>query len=210
MTTVRGSLTSVDSLGNATFAAEHEVLRSSEGSGRVREGDCLHVTTQAEENQLQAGAIDLGYVDPSILTSPAPKPGVAGPNWGQLASRYNLYRLAVELQLRAVQLQHRRPEGQPPLRSSTSVKPLQDAVDQLGIITNVDKGYGFPIYSPLPPNTPASVSGNVPNPYPVQPDGRQEASDRRTAGQIENGVQTCDDPGTGATSAAPASPRATP
>ena len=74
---------------------------------------------------------------------------------------------------------------------------MQDSVDQLGIITNVDKGYGFPIYSPLPPNTPAAVSGNVPNPYPFNLTAAKALLTSHGWTE-ESGVMTCTAPGTGA------------
>ena len=49
-----------------------------------------YTTEQAEENDLQAGKIDIGTVDPGVLTSAAPAPGKVGANWANLASKYNL------------------------------------------------------------------------------------------------------------------------
>ena len=82
-------LTSFDNLGNLTFQPNPQY------SGPVKPTikyvkEVAYTTTQAEENDLQAGKIDLGFVDPGVLTSPAPAPGKVGPNWGNLSSRYNL------------------------------------------------------------------------------------------------------------------------
>jgi len=68
--------------------------------------EVAYTTEQAEENDLQAGKIDIGTVDPGVLTSAAPAPGKVGANWANLASKYNLFdRHDLGLQLRAVQLQ---------------------------------------------------------------------------------------------------------
>ena len=73
---------------------------------------------------------------------------------------------------------------------------LQLAVDQVGIINNVDKGYGLPIYSPLPPNTPSSIAGTVSNPYPFSLHAAKALLTLH-GWKIVNGVQTCEKPGTG-------------
>ena len=62
---------------------------------------------------------------------------------------------------------------------------LQMAVDQTGVITNVDKGYGFPIYSPLPPNTRVDQRGGA-QPVRVQPEGGQGPAD---LARLEGGRQ---------------------
>ena len=82
-------MTSFDNLGNLTFQPNPHY------SGPVKPTikyikEVAYTTTQAEENDLQAGKIDLGFVDPGVLTSPAPAPGKVGPNWGNLAAKYNL------------------------------------------------------------------------------------------------------------------------
>jgi peptide/nickel transport system substrate-binding protein len=189
-------LTSFDALGNVTFVPntkysgpQHALVAT------VKE--VAFTSAQAEENQLQAGSIDLGFVDPSILTSPAPKPGVPGPNWGQLASRYKITSGSI-WNFNYAPFNFSAADPKSAAISQLYIRQaMQDAVDQTGIITNVDKGYGFPIYSPLPPNTPASVSGNVPNPYPFNLTAAKALL--TSHGWTETGgVMTCTAPGTGA------------
>ena len=67
-------MTSFDNLGNLTFQPNNKY------SGPVKAKvafvkEIAYTTTQAEENDLQAGKLDLGFVDPGVLTSPAPSPG---------------------------------------------------------------------------------------------------------------------------------------
>jgi peptide/nickel transport system substrate-binding protein len=189
-------LTSFDALGNATFQPNPHYGGPQKAQVRFVK-EVAYTSTTAEENDLQAGKIDLGYVDPGILTSPAPKPGVPGPNWGQLASRYNIVTGPLwDFNYAPFNFSTSDPKSAA-ISQLYIRQALQTAVDQIGIITNIDKGYGFPIYSPLPPNTPSSISGAVSNPYPF---GLAAAKALLTShGWTEtNNVMTCTSPGTGA------------
>ncbi len=189
-------LTHYDNLGNATFQPNKKY------SGPVKAQvefvkEVAYTTTQAEENDLQAGKISLGYVDQGVLTSPAPAPGKVGANWGQLASRYNMTAGSLwNFNYAPFNFSSADPKS-PAIAQLYIRQALQTAVDQQGIITNVDKGYGFPIYSPLPPATPASLSGKVANPYPFSISAAKALLTSH-GWTIQNGVQTCTNPGTGA------------
>jgi peptide/nickel transport system substrate-binding protein len=189
-------LTSFDSLGNATFVPNSHYMGPQKSMVKVVK-EVAYTSTQAEENDLQAGKIDLGFVDPTILTSPAPSPGVAGPNWGELANRYNLI-TGSEWDFNYAPFNFSSNDPKVAAVDQLYIRQaLQMAVDQSGIITNVDKGYGFPIYSPLPPNTPSSISGPVPNPYPFNLTAAKALLTSHGWTE-ENGVMTCTSPGTGA------------
>jgi len=189
-------LSKFDSLGNVTFTPNKKYNGPQKAQVAIVK-EVAFTSAQAEENALQAGTIDLGFVDPSILTSPAPKPGVPGPNWGQLASRYNIVSgSAWNFNYAPFNFSTADPKSAA-ISQLYIRQALQESVDQLGIITNVDKGYGFPIYSPLPPNTPAAVSGNVPNPYPFNLTAAKALL--TSHGWTETGgVMTCTAPGSGA------------
>lgn len=188
-------LNAIDSLGNVTF--QPNLKYSGPQKAQVRYVKELAFTSAtAEQNLLLAGKIDLGYVDPTVLTSVASAPGKTGANWAPLANKYQIV------------------AGTPwsfnygPFNFSTADpksaaihqlyirQALQEAVDQLGIIRKVDKGYGVPTTSPLPPNTPASISAPVSSPYPFS---LKSAKSLLTSHgwTIQNGVQTCTRPGTG-------------
>ena len=189
-------LTHFDNLGNATFVPN----RAYSGPQKAQVAQVKEVaftSTQAEENALQAGQIDLGYVDPSILTAPAPAPGKVGPNWGQLSQRYNMYTGSTwDFNYAPFNFSTKDPKHAA-IAQLYIRQALQTAVDQLGIIQKVDKGYGFPIYSPLPPNTPSSISGAVKNPYPFNLTAAKALL--TSHGWTEQGgVMTCTSPGTGA------------
>ena len=188
-------LTGFDNLGNATFQPNTRYSGPVKAKVAVVK-EVAYTTTQAEENDLQAGKIDLGFVDPGVLTSPAPAPGKVGSNWGQLASRYNMTAgSAWNFNYAPFNFSAADPKSAA-IAQLYIRQALQTAVDQLGIISNVDKGYGFPIYSPLPPNTPSSISGNVPNPYAFNITAAKALLTSH-GWTIQNGVQTCTNPGTG-------------
>ena len=189
-------LQSFDSLGNVTFTGNPHYSGPAKAMVKYVK-EVAFTSSTAEENQLQAGALDLGFVDPSILTAPAPKPGVAGPNWGQLSSRYNISSGSLwNFNYAPFNFSSADPKSAA-IAQLYIRQALQESVDQLGIITNVDKGYGFPIYSPLPPNTPGAVSGAVPNPYPFNITAAKALLTSHGWTEV-GGVMTCTAPGTGA------------
>jgi len=189
-------LTAFDDLGNATFVPNATYSGPQKSMvGTVKE--VAFTSTQAEENQLQSGSIDLGYVDPTTLTAPAPSPGVPGPNLASLSGRYNLVSGSLwNFNYAPFNFSPNDPKAAA-ISQLYIRQAMQDAVDQTGIIQNIDKGYGFPIYSPLPPNTAASISGPVKNPYPFSLTAAKALLTSH-GWSMQNGVMTCTSPGTGA------------
>jgi len=190
-------LTAFDSLGNATFQPNSHYNGPQKAQVKFVK-EVAYTLNDCGENDLQAGKIDLGFVDPTILThrrqvlvrrvptgvnSRVATTIITGSEWDFNYAPFNFSSADRSL------LQS---------RSSTSARRLQTAVDQTGIITNVDKGYGFPIYSPLPPNTPSTISGAVPNPYPFSLSAAKALLTSHGWTE-EGGVMTCTSPGTGAT-----------
>ncbi|MGH7735411.1 MAG: ABC transporter substrate-binding protein, partial [Gemmatimonadales bacterium] len=152
---------------------------------------------QAEENQLQANKLTIGFVDPGVLTQPAPRPGAVGPNWSPLTNNYNLITGPLwDFNYAPFNFSPKDPKHAA-MAQLYIRQALQLATDQVGVIRAVDKGYGFPSYSPLPPNTPSSISGAVANPYAFN---LTSAKALLTAHgwQVVGGVQTCERPGTAA------------
>ncbi|HVB70567.1 MAG TPA: ABC transporter substrate-binding protein [Acidimicrobiales bacterium] len=186
-------LTAFDNLGNATFKPNTKY--SGPQKAQVSTVKLVsYTTTQAEENDLQAGKIDIGFVDQSVLTQPAPSPGAVGPNWASLASKYNLVTGPLwDFNYAPFNFS----KADPKVAAVDQLyirQALQLAVDQTGVITKVDKGYGFPTYSPLPPRTPSSISGPVANPYPFNL-AAAKALLTSHGWTEKGGVMTCTRPG---------------
>jgi peptide/nickel transport system substrate-binding protein len=188
-------LKSYDNLGNLTMVPNQRYSGPVHAKvAQVKE--VAYTSTQAEENDLQAGKIDLGFVDPGVLTGNAISPTKAGPNWGQLASRYNMVVGSVwNFNYAPFNFSSADPKSAA-IAQLYIRQALQESVDQTGIIGNVDKGYGIPIDSPLPPTTPSSLSGKITNPYPFSLTNAKALLTSH-GWTIQGGVQTCTNPGTG-------------
>lgn len=188
-------LAAFDSLGNATLKPNPRY--SGPQKAQVAAVKLVaFTTTTAEQNQLLAGRLDLGYVDPTILTAPAPAPGRVGPQWPPLRSKYNIVTgSAWAFNYAPFNFSSKDPKSAA-VRQLYIRQALQMSEDQVGIIKKIDKGYGAPTYSPLPPNTPSSISGKVSNPYPFN---LTKARNLLTSHgwTKRGGVMTCTRPGTG-------------
>ena len=188
-------LTSFDNLGNLTLQPNNKY------SGPVKAKvafvkEIAYTTTQAEENDLQAGKLDLGFVDPGVLTSPAPSPGQVGPNWANLTSKYNLSTGTIWGFNYAPFNFNKKDPKVAAVNQLYIRQALQDATDQSGVIKNVDKGYGFPSYTALPAVVPTKYSAPIANPYPFNLITAKKLLSSH-GWKIESGVQTCVNPGTG-------------
>ncbi|OYV64536.1 MAG: hypothetical protein B7X07_06145 [Actinobacteria bacterium 21-64-8] len=189
------TLKSMDNLGNATFAANPKY--SGPVKPKIKIVKLVAFTTStAEQNQLVAGNIDLGYVDPSVLTAPAPSPGKAGPNWPQIAHKYNLI-VNTDFANNYMNLNFGANPGSVFLKQLYIRQALQMSIDQAAIIKNAFKNYGVPTWSEIPPSTPASESGKITQPYPFNL--TKAASLLTSHGWTKSGTSlTCTSPGTGA------------
>jgi peptide/nickel transport system substrate-binding protein len=198
-------LIKMDDLGDATFVPNPTYsgpTKAQKGIDYVKEE--AFTTANAEETALRTGSITLGYVDPTVLTSNAPAPGKVGANWSAVSSNYNLA-TGFTWAFNYAPFNFSPKDPKHALVSQLYIRQaLQDAVDQTAIIQKVDKGYGVPIDSPLPPDTPKSVSGlpeaiePVPNPYPFNLTAAKKLLTSHGWKEV-GGVDTCESPGTAAT-----------
>jgi len=187
-------LTQFDNLGNATF--QPNARYSGPQKAQVQYFKLVAFTTAtAEENQLQAGNIDVGYVDPSILTSPSPKPGVAGPNWGQLSQRYNLV-TNTTFANNYMNLNFGNNPGAKYLNQLYVRQALESSIDQASIDKNAFKNYAVPTWNALPPTTPASESGPIAQPFPFNMN-KAESLLTSHGWTNQSGQLVCTSPGTG-------------
>ncbi|MGC2486242.1 MAG: ABC transporter substrate-binding protein [Acidimicrobiales bacterium] len=196
-------LSAMDDLGNATFIPNPTYsgpTKAQKGIDFVKED--AFTTENAEETALRSGDISLGTVDPTELTQNAPAPGKVGANWSAISNNYNLT-TGFTWAFNYAPFNFSTKDPKHALVSQLYIRQaLQEAVDQTGIIQKVDKGYGVPIDSPLPPNTPESVSGlpkalePVPNPYPFNLTSAKKLLTEHGWKEV-GGVDTCEAPGTG-------------
>jgi peptide/nickel transport system substrate-binding protein len=198
-------LSQIDDLGDATFIPNPTYsgpVKAQPGIKYVKE--VAFSSDSAEQTALESGSIDVGYVDPTILSGNAPSPGVAGPNWSAIASKYTLtsgpgwgFDYAV------INFAKKNPKSA--VISQLYVRQaLQRAIDTSAIIKAVDKGYAYPIDSPLPPDTPTSISGlattaGVKNPYPYSLTAAKSLLTSHGWKLNSKHVMACASPGTSAT-----------
>jgi len=158
--------------------------------------EVAYTTVQSEESALLNSGLSIGYIDPSVLTSPAPAPGRVGPNWVPLASHYSLVS-GSSWSFNYARLTSLSSDPNGATVDQLYIRQaLQYAVDQRSIIESAGQGfYGSAIDSPLPPSTPSSLSKQ--SPIPTRSTSRPLAlCSARTLDAGEN-VQTCTDAGTG-------------
>jgi peptide/nickel transport system substrate-binding protein len=197
-------LSKMDDLGNATFIPNSTYsgpVKAQKGIDFVKED--AFTTENAEETALRGGSITIGTVDPTELTSNAPAPLKTGPNWSAISSNYTLA-TGSTWAFNYAPFNFSTKDPKHAIVSQLYIRQaLQEAVDQTAILQKVDKGYGVPIDSPLPPNTPKSVSGlaealePVPNPYPFNLSSAKKLLTSH-GWKLVGGVDTCESPGTGA------------
>jgi peptide/nickel transport system substrate-binding protein len=188
-------LTSFDSAGDATFQPNTKYRGPQKAQVRFVK-EVAYTTIQGEESALLNNGLSIGYIDPSVLTSSAPAPGLVGPNWVPLAGHYSIVTgSAWSFNYAAYNFTSSDPNGAA-VDQLYIRQALQYAVDQPSIIESADKGYGSAIDSPLPPSTPSTLSKPIANPYPFNFAAARTLLSAH-GWTLVNNVQTCTEPGTG-------------
>jgi peptide/nickel transport system substrate-binding protein len=187
-------LVAFDKIGNAEFVPN----TTYSGPQKAQIGHVYlrsYTTSSAEQNDLYSGKLTIGYVDQTTLPGPAPSIGAVGPNIGQLKGKYNLM-VGTPWSFNYAPLNFSKSDPKGKLLSLLYVRQaLQGAINQDGIIKQVDNNYGIATCSPIPPNTPSSISDNVSCAYPYNlHDAKALLTEH--GWKIVNGVQTCEKPGT--------------
>ena len=190
-------LTSFDNLGNATLVP-NTTYAGPQASQVAQVKEVAFTSTTSEQNALRAGTVDLGYVDTTQLTSPAPGPGKVGANWSAIASKYNLVTgSSWGMSYAAYNLNSKSPEAKY-LKQLYIREALQDGVDQAGIIAKIDKGYALVNNSPLPANPPAALGVSPANTHPYSLTTAAALLTSHGWTKV-GGKLKCTSPGTGAT-----------
>jgi peptide/nickel transport system substrate-binding protein len=189
------TLTKFDSLGNATLVPNP--VYSGPQKALVSQVDLkAYTTTTAEESDLFANKLTIGFVDPTSLPADAVSLTKVGPNMSLLKNNYNLVTgTPWSFNYAPFNFSTADPKAAE-LKQQYIREALQLAINQPEIIKSVDKGYGIPTCSPLPPNTPSSIASTIACPYPFDLT-TAKALLTSHGWTIENGVQTCTSPGTG-------------
>jgi peptide/nickel transport system substrate-binding protein len=189
-------LSAFDAAGNATFMANTRY--SGPQRAQVHKfQEVAYTSALAEQADLKAGRLSVGYLDPAVLSSPAPGPGRAGPNWGPLASTYTM-QVGTPWAFNYAALNFSSADPQSQAINQLYVRQaLQLSVDQTTLIQDAFNGYASAIDSPLPPGTPASLARPVANPYPYDP-AAAAALLASHGWTLSGAVLTCASPGTGA------------
>lgn len=152
-------------------------------------------TTNAEESDLFANKLTIGFVDPTTLPGDAVSLNQVGPNLSLLSGKYKLVTgTPWSFNYAPFNFSSADPKAAE-LKQLYIREALQMAINQPEIIKSVDKGYGVPTCSPLPPNTPSSIAAPITCPYSFNPTAAKALLTSHGWTE-EGGVQTCTSPGT--------------
>ena len=195
------TLTKFDTIGNATFVPNNSY--SGPQKAQVQTVNLkAYTTTAAEESDLYANKLTIGTVDPSQLPGPAVSPGKVGPQVGALKGKYTLETgSAWSFNYAPFNFSSQDPKSAE-LKQLYLRQALQESLNQVGIIQAVDKGYGYPTCSPIPPNSPSSISAAVSCAYSYSLSAAKALLTEH-GWKIQNGVQTCLKPGNASSECGP-------
>ncbi len=187
-------LIAFDNLGDATFAENPSYLGPQDARVKYVK-EVAYTSETAEESDLVAGKLDLGYVDSADLSSPAPQPGAVGANLATLNSKYRLS-VATPYSFDFAQINF---SSSNPLQAEFSQlyirQALQESFDQIGVLKSVDDNYGVVGFSPLPPTALPTLSKTPTNPYPFNLTSAKALLTSHGWSEV-SGVMTCTSPGT--------------
>jgi len=156
----------------------------------------------AEYNALLAGAVDVGYLPSSEITSSAPSPGTAGANNPGLAGAYHL-EVGVPWAINYFVLNYNSTgDGGVAGRIFRQLyfrQALQSLVSQRTYIDKIYKNYAVPTYGPVPTTPPTWASSlERSDLYPYSPHRAASLLSSHGWHVVRNGVSSCIRPGTGA------------
>ena len=156
----------------------------------------------SELNALIGGQITMGYVPLADMTKTTSNPLVPGPNYPRLASSYYLSPFyGWDINYFPYNFESTGDNGNAGKIFSQLYfrQAMQLLVDQPLIIKKIDKGYGVPTYGPVPvePSNPYVSPQEKDNPYPYNPTKAESLLRSHGWSIVKNGVDTCQNPGTG-------------
>ena len=191
-------LTSIDNLGNVTFVPNSKYSGPQKAQVKFVK-EVAFTSATAEQNELRAGTIDIGYVDNTVLTSDG-TPSKPGANWASIASNYSLkIGSPWSVDYAAYNFNPKNPQAVF-LNQLYIRQAIQETVNQTAMIKKIYKGYGYVQINPLPPVTAPAISGgaSTTNPYPYNP-SKASAQLKSHGWVMVGGVLECEKVGTAAT-----------
>jgi len=131
-------------------------------------------SSTAEFNQLIGGKITVGYIPSEDITTPAKNPLVPGPNNSRVAGKFNLvpwYGWLINYFPLNFNSTDDNGEAGAVFRQLYFRQAMQMLINQPALIKAIGKGYGLPVYGPVPiiPKNSFSTSFEAKNPYPYNP-----------------------------------------
>jgi peptide/nickel transport system substrate-binding protein len=189
-------LTAFDNLGNATFVP-NTTYAGPQKSQVAKVEELAFVSATGEANDLRSGALDLGYIDTSYLSSNAPAPGKVGPNWSAIAGNYTIIGSKGDWGMDYAQYNFNAKNPYAKYLDQLYIRQaLQDSVNQPGIISKLDKGYGLVTDNPLPATASKSIGTIPPNMNPYSPSTAAKLLSSH-GWKLVSGALLCEKPGTG-------------
>jgi peptide/nickel transport system substrate-binding protein len=187
-------LTSFDSAGNATFQANASYSGPQKAQVRYVK-EIAYTSESTEVSDLQSGKLDLGYVEPTDLTSPAPKSGEPGANLAALSAKYRMS-VTVPYAFNYAAMNY---SSSNPLQAEFEQlyirQALQESIDEPGIVHDVDANYAVANYSPLPPTAAPALSKTPTSSYAYNPTSAKALLTSH-GWTLVGTIMTCTSPGT--------------
>ncbi|HLX77315.1 MAG TPA: ABC transporter substrate-binding protein [Acidimicrobiales bacterium] len=153
-------------------------------------------SSTAEFNQLIGGKITVGYIPAEDITAPAKNPLIPGPNNSRVAGKFNLvpwYGWLINYFPLNFNSTDDSGEAGAVFRQLYFRQAMQMLINQPGLIKQIAKGYGVPVYGPVPiiPKNSFSTAFEAKDPYPYNPAKSKALLSSHGWKIVPNGTDTC-------------------
>jgi peptide/nickel transport system substrate-binding protein len=150
-------------------------------------------TAADEQDALNAGQVDVGYLPPTDVpaTTTDPLDAAAGDSLGGF-TLHPLYAWSIAYVPYNFSSTGDRGSAGPIFRQLYFRQAMQELVDQRALLAQVTHGYGVPTYGPVP--APPGTSGGT-NPYPYDPTRAEHLLASHGWSVVAGGTSTCRRPG---------------
>jgi peptide/nickel transport system substrate-binding protein len=151
----------------------------------------------AEYNALLGGSLTMGYLPIANVPGPTSNPFTAGPNAPALSGKFYMvpfYGWSINYFPYNFSSTGNNGDAGKIFSQLYFRQAMQMLIDQPLIIQKIDKGYGVPVYGPVPnvpENNPFVSPGEKTNPYPYDPSKAMSLLKSHGWKVVPNGVDTC-------------------